>query len=493
VPRPVVLCIAGNDSAGLAGLSSDMRTIQALGAHVLSIVSCATAQNSQAVISFNPIAERVFKDQLIAVNHLLYSAIKIGLVASASQISVITETLSNKNVTVVYDPVLGSSSGFDFVNEIMLMQIIEELLPLVDLLTPNLVEAEILSGYKIDSLEDIERAAKKIRQLGVKAVLIKGGHIPDRFLQDDSLKGQSIDYYLSQSQSFWLCSDAIDTHNTRGTGCVLSASISSAIALGYALGDAVVIGKMTLNQGLRQSYAICDAEKGTLSVTHFPDDPRDLPRLVDDLAILTQPLSFPECAQTPLGLYPVVDCSTWLTRLLPLGVSTIQLRVKDMDTDDLENEIKQAVEIANRYDCRLFINDHWELAIKHKAYGIHLGQEDLATADLSAIHTAGLRLGLSSHCHYEVARAYSIKPSYIACGPIYHTTSKDMPWIPQGITGLQYWLKVLDYPLVAIGGVNTPRFVRLSETNVSGIAMISAITQAQQPEAVVSHLMTLLE
>ncbi len=116
------------------------------------------------------------------------------------------------------------------------------------------------------------------------------------------------------------------------------------------------------------------------------------------------------------------------------------------------------------------------------AYGVHLGQEDLDEADIEAIRDAGLRLGISSHCHYEVARAHSFNPSYIACGPIYHTTTKDMPWTPQGLAGLSYWQDMLDYPLVAIGGINRERMPSVAVTGVSGVAMITAITLADDPE-----------
>ena len=121
--------------------------------------------------------------------------------------------------------------------------------------------------------------------------------------------------------------------------------------------------------------------------------------------------SFSDCSETPLGLYPIVDRAEWLNRLLPLGVTTLQLLIKDLTGQHLSDEIAKAVHFAKEYHCRLFINDHWQLAIEHNAYGVHLGQEDIKTADLDAIHQAGLRLGISSHCYYEVARANTLNPS----------------------------------------------------------------------------------
>ena len=171
----------------------------------------------------------------------------------------------------------------------------------------------------------------------------------------------------------------------------------------------------------------------------------------------------------------------------------MQLRVKDLTGKQLEDEIKRAIELGVQHNCRLFINDYWQLAIKHNAYGVHLGQEDLDDANISEIKKAGLRLGLSTHCHYEVARAHSYKPSYIACGPVYHTTTKDMPWTPHGLVGLSYWRCVLNYPLVAIGGINTERFGPIAATGVDSVAMITAITLAKDPCAVASGYMKKFE
>ncbi|MGB1141673.1 MAG: thiamine phosphate synthase, partial [Halioglobus sp.] len=177
-----------------------------------------------------------------------------------------------------------------------------------------------------------------------------------------------------------------------------------------------------------------------------------------------------------------------------LGVTTIQLRVKDLTGDTLAAEIEQAVAIARRYSARLFINDYWQLAIEKGAYGVHLGQEDLASADLPAIHAAGLRLGISNHCHYEMVRALAVRPSYIAAGPVFATTTKDMPWIPHGIDGLAYWLRAIrEFPLVAIAGINALNIDDIAATGVSGIALITAITQAPDPDAITTQLLAKLQ
>ncbi|HYF98443.1 MAG TPA: thiamine phosphate synthase [Coxiellaceae bacterium] len=198
---------------------------------------------------------------------------------------------------------------------------------------------------------------------------------------------------------------------------------------------------------------------------------------------------FPSCGPKALGLYPVVDSVEWLKKLLPLGVSTIQLRIKNKDLPELEEAIKEGVELAQHYQARLFINDYWELAIKHGAYGVHLGQEDLVIADIDKIYQAGLRLGVSTHSADEINNALNVDPSYLAFGPIYPTTSKVMPFSPQGLQRLQTWCQSLTYPVVAIGGINEDRMNEVLATGVNGVAMISAITQAEDPIAMTQQLL----
>lgn len=202
---------------------------------------------------------------------------------------------------------------------------------------------------------------------------------------------------------------------------------------------------------------------------------------------------FPDCGSEPLGLYPIVDNAEWLEKLLPLGVKTVQLRIKDKQGIELENEIKRAVTLARKFDTRLFINDYWDMAVACGAYGVHLGQEDLAHADIEKIHEAGLRLGVSTHCEEEIARANAVCPSYMAYGPIYLTTSKIMPFKPQGLLALKQLKQVSPYPLVAIGGINLERLPAVLETGVDGVAMISAITQADDPVAMTEKLLAVVE
>lgn len=180
-----------------------------------------------------------------------------------------------------------------------------------------------------------------------------------------------------------------------------------------------------------------------------------------------------------MGLYPVVDSLEWISRLLDVGVRTLQLRIKDRPAAEVEPTIQQAIVLGNACQARLFINDYWQLAIKHQAYGVHLGQEDLEVADLEAIRRAGLRLGISTHNDDEIDRALAVNPSYIALGHIFPTQTKLMPSSPQGLEQLKRHLARLEnIPTVAIGGISIERAPAVLACGVGSIAVVSAITQA---------------
>lgn len=193
-----------------------------------------------------------------------------------------------------------------------------------------------------------------------------------------------------------------------------------------------------------------------------------------------------------LGLYPVVDSVEWIARLLNAGVKTLQLRIKDKTDAEVEGDVLTAIELGRRFDARLFINDYWQLAIKHQAYGVHLGQEDLETTDLNAIRHAGLRLGVSTHDDMEIDIALAACPSYIALGHVFPTQTKQMPSSPQGLEQLARHIERLaDYPTVAIGGISLDRAPAVLKTGVGSIAVVSAITQAADWQAATAQLLKL--
>ena len=188
-------------------------------------------------------------------------------------------------------------------------------------------------------------------------------------------------------------------------------------------------------------------------------------------------MKFKDCGDTPLGIYPVVDRAYKLRSLYECGITTAQLRTKDaFSGEELEDEVIEAIKISEEFHARFFLNDFWELGIKHKAYGIHLGQEDIQEADVQAILDAGIRLGISTHTLKEIDIALGFEPSYLAIGPIYEPISKKLVYDTVTPEGLRAWAKKVDYPIVAIGGITIKNIEDVAQTGVaSGIAMISDV------------------
>ncbi|MBB3934976.1 thiamine-phosphate diphosphorylase [Aureimonas phyllosphaerae] len=182
--------------------------------------------------------------------------------------------------------------------------------------------------------------------------------------------------------------------------------------------------------------------------------------------------------------YPVLPDAHWIERLVPLGIRLVQLRAKDMTVPELRSHIRCCRAVCAAHDCVLVINDHWRLAIEEGADFIHLGQEDLAEADLSAIRGAGLRLGLSTHDEAELATALEAKPDYVALGPIWPTVLKKMKWAPQTPAKLQAWRKAMGpLPLVAIGGITVERLPSVWEAGADSAAVVTDIVRHPDPEA----------
>jgi len=186
----------------------------------------------------------------------------------------------------------------------------------------------------------------------------------------------------------------------------------------------------------------------------------------------------------PDRFYPVVDSVAWVARLALLGVGTIQLRAKNLGDDEALQMVRDALEIIRGTPAKLVVNDYWRAAIIAGAGHLHLGQEDLADADLEAIRKAGLTLGLSTHDDAELETALRAKPDYIALGPIFPTTLKSMRFAPQGIAKIAEWKKRIgDIPLVAIGGIKLEQAREIFAAGADSIAVVSDVTQNAEPDA----------
>jgi thiamine-phosphate pyrophosphorylase len=181
--------------------------------------------------------------------------------------------------------------------------------------------------------------------------------------------------------------------------------------------------------------------------------------------------------------YPIVPNAAWAARLVPIGVRTLQLRVKDAPPADVRRQIGECLDLARRHDCQLIVNDYWREAIDAGADYVHLGQEDLAEADVAAIKAAGMRLGVSTHSEEELDVALAVQPDYVALGPVYETKLKAMKWAPQGLARVSQWKTFIGaIPLVAIGGITPDRASAVIAAGADSVAVITDFVTAQHPE-----------
>ena len=469
--KPIVLSIANRDPTACTGLHVDLETLKNLNVdYSYSIITTMSAPNDCVGIP-TARADAQIRAQFAALPpNFKPNAIKIGMIGSKYIHENIIHLLTNHSSFVVLDPNIISPTNATVIPAKLIPQVenIVQLLPYVDVVTPNLLVAEKILNKSLASYYEVQEAAQAILALGAKTVLLTGGLPKDtKFSQD---------YWTNGHESFWLATERLHNKNYRDSGCVLSAAITACLALGYSIKDALVIAKMYVNREIRQAL---DLNKNPAKIFHggWPANEKDLPYL-SPKPLIKLPQPFKHCK---IGLYPIVDSSSWLAKLLPQGIKCIQLRIKDQPQPILEKEIKHSVLLAKKYGATLFINDYWELAIRFGAEGVHLGQKDLRRAQLDKIKQSGLYLGISTYCYYEVATAHAVNPSYIACGSIYPTISKNVSFQPQGIAQLQHWRRMLHYPLVAIGGITLARLPAVLKTGVDGVAIISAIIKASNP------------
>lgn len=251
------LTIAGSDSSGGAGIQADIKTMTAHRVYAMSAVTALTAQNTTGVAAVMESTPGFLASQLDSIfTDIFPDAVKIGMVSSAGIINVIAEKLKEyKAVNIVLDPVMVATSGAKLISDTAIDTLKTALIPIASVITPNIPEAEVLTGMKISSAEDMEKAAKAIYESYGCSVLIKGGH---------SLNDAN-DYLYSESGGKWFMGERINNPNTHGTGCTLSSAIASNLALGFDIPASVQRAKKYLSGALS---AMLDLGKGSGPMDH---------------------------------------------------------------------------------------------------------------------------------------------------------------------------------------------------------------------------------
>ena len=521
------LTIAGSDPSGGAGMQADLKTFSALGVYGATAVTAVTVQNTEGVKYVHKLPAQVVYDQIVTVmEDVTVDAVKIGMVNDAETLRAIVRALAvHKPKFLVVDPVMVSTSGCALMQPDALAVMKEQLLSMADLVTPNLPEAWTLAGTETS----VDDAAQSILRLGVKALLIKGGHAEGKAKTDYLYiyKGGGV-------KRVELSAETVDTVNTHGTGCTLSSAIAAFAALGCGLEEAVRRAKDYLTEALKAGKDV-RVGGGHGPVCHFVKptsrqayEPTSLLKIVaDDLTNHIVSSSAGDLSAVRLQFithftekYSYLDSAMMA---LEGGCRWIQLRMKDAGEAEIERVARLVLPECRRRGAVFVIDDHVELALRVGADGVHLGKNDMpvdearrmageffgkqAVSDKQSVASRqaderqgqspcllvsdcssaeNFIIGGTANTFEDVQRLAAQGADYIGCGPFRFTTTKKNLAPMLGIDGYRNILSQMkehgiELPLVAIGGITSDDIPLLMAAGVSGIALSGSILRAESP------------
>ena len=484
------LTIAGSDPSGGAGMQADLKTFSALGVYGATAITAVTVQNTQSVKYVHTLLPQVVYDQIVGVmEDLCVDAVKIGMVNDADTLDAIVRALSERKPKfLVVDPVMVSTSGCALMQPDALAIMKERLLPMADLVTPNLPEAWTLAGTDTS----VDDAAQKILRLGVKALLIKGGHAEGK---------TKTDYlYINNGGGVMrveFTSETVETKNTHGTGCTLSSAIAAFAARGCGLEDAVRKAKGYLTGALKAGADVV-VGKGHGPVCHFfkpasgqADKQADCLQVVTDcnpsnLVCLSTRLSSAVNLQFITHFTEKYSYADSAMIALEGGCRWIQLRMKDADEAEIERVARLVLPECRRRGAVFVIDDHVDLALRVGADGVHLGKNDMPVSEARRLAGADFIIGGTANTFEDVQRLAAQGADYIGCGPFRFTTTKKKLAPMLGIEGYKRILSQMKgcgitLPLVAIGGITCGDIPQLMAAGVSGIALSGSVLRAENP------------
>lgn len=477
------LTIAGSDPSGGAGIQADLKTFSALGVYGATAITAVTVQNTQSVKYVHKLPAQVVYNQIVAVmEDVTVDAVKIGMVNDAETLDAIVRALTAyRPKYLVVDPVMVSTSGCALMQPDALAIMKERLLPMADLVTPNLPEAWTLAGTDTS----VDDAAQAILRLGVKALLIKGGHAEGKTKTDYLYiyKGEGL-------KRVELTAETVDTLNTHGTGCTLSSAIAALLACGNGLEDAVRKAKEYLTEALKAGAGV-HVGRGHGPVCHFYAD-RVMRfvgyKVVPFNRITLKPHDLKTASRLQFITHFTDKYSYYDSAMMALegGCRWIQLRMKDACEDEIERVARLILPECRRKGAVFVIDDHVELALRVGADGVHLGKNDMPVDEAHRLAGDGFIIGGTANTFEDVQRLAAQGADYIGCGPFRFTTTKKNLAPMLGLDGYKRILSQMKehgigLPLVAIGGITSDDIPQLMAAGVSGIALSSSVLRAEQP------------
>ena len=514
-------------------MQADLKTFSAaLGVYGATAITAVTVQNTVGVKYVHALPPQVVYDQIVTVmEDIMPDAVKIGMVNDAETLDAIVRALTlHRPRFLVVDPVMVSTSGCALMQADALQVMEERLLPMADIVTPNLPEAWTLAGT--DS--SVDEAAQAILRLGVKALLIKGGHAEGTTKTDYLYV--SYDDGVKRTE---FSSATVDTFNTHGTGCTLSSAIAAMLARGHGMEEAVRQAKMYLTEALKAGADVVVGH-GHGPVCHFYDDAvirsygykvirsygykvirSSGPEVIRSSGSEVIRSSGPEVIRSsgsevmrssdsevirsnrktvkPNNLKPLKSKLQFITHFtdrysyldsammaLEGGCRWIQLRMKDADEAEIERTARQILPECRRRGAVFIIDDHVELVKRVGADGVHLGKNDMPVDEARRILGDEFIIGGTANTFEDIQRLAAQGADYIGCGPFRFTTTKKNLAPMLGIEGYENIVSLMkthgiNLPIVAIGGITYDDIPRIMSTGVTGIAISGSVLRADNP------------
>jgi hydroxymethylpyrimidine kinase / phosphomethylpyrimidine kinase / thiamine-phosphate diphosphorylase len=335
----------------------------------------------------------------------------------------------------------------------------------------------------------IPGVARRLREEGAQAVCIIGAV---------GTEGRAFHWLDTEHARGWLAPSGAAVAEGSSFRKLFASHLEAAVAKGFVAAEAAVLATMATT---RRANAVAGGNQQSAGASDFVHDPAVLPQLSWGEALRFADTPRTAAPARRLDLYAIVDSAERLQQVLAAGVRTVQLRVKTPPAPDpdwhamLRCDVQRSIAACRAVRAELFINDHWRLAVELGAHGVHLGQEDLLAlgeAGRSAVQATGLAIGVSSHSLWELCRARAFSPRYIACGPVWPTPTKNMPWTPQGVDNLAWWCRMAQAPVAAIGGVLGAKEVYIAaRSGADGACMVRGL--GEDPQRVVPAFQAALE
>ncbi|KAF3444464.1 hypothetical protein FNV43_RR14156 [Rhamnella rubrinervis] len=469
---PHVLTVAGSDSGAGAGIQADLKACAARGVFCSTVITAVTAQNTVGVQGVDIVSDDFVAKQLKSVlSDMQVDVVKTGMLPSSGVVKILHQCLREFPVqALVVDPVMVSTSGDVLAGPSILTGFREELLPMADIVTPNLKEASaLLGGLKVETVSDMHSAAKLLHDMGPRNVLVKGGDLPDSL--------DAVDIFFDGEDFYELRSSRLKTRNTHGTGCTLASCIAAELAKGSSMLEAVKAAKCFIETALDYSKDIV--------IGNGPQGPFDhLLRLKRNIHNSWKQDRF---NPNDLLLYAVTDSrmnrkwgrsiSDAVKAAIEGGATIVQLREKDIETWDFLEAAKSCLQICRYHGVPLLINDRIDIALACDADGVHLGQSDMPSRVARTILGPEKIIGVSCKTPEQAQQAWIDGADYIGCGGIYPTNTKENNRTV-GLDGLKAVCLASNLPVVAIGGIgisNASPVMAIDAPNLKGVAVVSAL------------------